>query len=61
MPDQCFFSTDIAENLTCCLDELFDHNGFPINRCPKYPCERYLKIQMELDELEKERREKQNA
>lgn len=38
---KCYFSSGIDDSLTCCKDGIFDDNGFPINRCPNYPCKRY--------------------
>lgn len=42
--DKCYFSTGIDESITCCLDGDFDCNGFPIDPCPKFPCEKYNDI-----------------
>ena len=36
-----YFSTNIADVLTCCLDGKFDYYGFPINVCKYFPCDKY--------------------
>jgi hypothetical protein len=51
----CTFSTDIADNLTCCTDGEFDDYGFPLNPCPQYPCKKYQDIvKRQHDELHKQ-------
>ena len=37
----CYFSTGICGATTCCKDGEFNDNGYPINECPCYPCEKY--------------------
>ena len=41
---KCYFTTNIAELIECDLEGEFDFNGFAINKCDKYPCERYKKM-----------------
>jgi hypothetical protein len=53
--NNCCFSTGIDDSLTCCKDGLFDFNGFPINKCPEYPCNKYENVVTRLKEIEKER------
>jgi len=40
--NQCYFSSDITEQLSCCKDGNFDNYGFPINICSEYPCKKYI-------------------
>jgi len=49
MKTQCYFSTDIADNLTCCKDGEFTFNGYPINPCPEFPCEEYKTIVKDIE------------
>lgn len=50
MPKKCYFSTDISETLSCSKDGDFDYNGFPINDCKEFPCEKYKGIVKEVED-----------
>ena len=44
MNTECNFTHNIAEQLECSQDGRFDFNGFAINECPKFPCEKYKRL-----------------
>lgn len=48
----CYFSTGICESLTCCKDNKWNKFGYPINDCPKYPCEKYKSIVLDIAQLQ---------
>ena len=39
---KCCFSTDITDELSCSPNGRFDDYGFPLVKCEKYPCSKYL-------------------
>ena len=43
MVDKCFFTNNIVDALECSKDGEFDENGFAINKCKEWPCEKYDK------------------
>ena len=51
----CTFTTNIAEELDCDPKGNFDDYGFPIKRCPLYPCPEYIKLRDEINQREAER------
>jgi len=60
MEDKCYFSTNIAEILSCCKDGKFDEYGFPNHTCQKFPCDKYLQICKDINKLEKENKKEEN-
>ena len=52
---RCIFTTNIADELDCDPKGDFDYNGFPKNRCPEYPCQRYKDIAESIKQEEAKR------
>jgi hypothetical protein len=51
---KCTFSTDITEQISCCQDGKFNDMGFPINKCPNFPCQKYKDLVSKINERRKE-------
>jgi hypothetical protein len=52
--NKCFFSSNIAEELTCSPIPEFDDLGFPIVYCDEFPCDKYKKIVPDIEEKDRE-------
>lgn len=48
---KCVFTTSIADTTECCKNGNFDFNGFPINECNEYPCNKLKNIRNEDKEI----------
>ena len=46
----CCFSTDISDKLSCSQDGEFDDYGFPISKCPQFPCAKYKELRQKIGE-----------
>jgi len=56
--DKCAFTTTIAETLACAIDDggdPFDINGFPLTKCPKFPCQKFKDIEKKCKQIDLER------
>lgn len=53
---ECYFSTGVCGTLTCCEDGEFNDHGYPLNKCPNFPCRKYTEIAVDsrIKELESE-------
>ena len=47
---KCYFSTDISDKLSCSQDGEFDDYGFPISKCPQFPCAKYKELRQKIVE-----------
>ena len=47
---RCCFSTDISDELSCSQDGQFDYYGFPIKKCPQFPCAKYKELRQKIME-----------
>ena len=53
-PKKCYFSSGIDEGITCSHQPDFDFNGFPINPCEFFPCQKYKDLIEKMDNFLKE-------
>ena len=42
--NNCTFTSNIADGLECSQDGEFDSNGFAINECRYFPCEKFVEL-----------------
>lgn len=54
IPENCHFTHNLADSLECSQDGKFDENGFAVNACPLFPCERYKRVDNGIEDLSKE-------
>ena len=47
---KCYFSSNVAEELSCSPENEFDDLGFPIVDCDEFPCLKYNEIVAKVEE-----------
>jgi glutathione peroxidase-family protein len=51
----CHFTTNIADMFECSHEDKFDHNGFAVKQCPKFPCKKFKELEPNWNDREIER------